>query len=153
MVNIEKEAGVTAETIDPADPAYTALNVEYGLSLFRDHEVYVRFLRKFEAQYRPELERISEPAVRSEELASVLHKLRGAAGSLGLEQVAATVSRFETRLKAGDDWQQEVRPLVRSLERAFRAIADYAPPAEETATEAATGDNGAVAGKASGGAG
>ncbi len=146
------DSAMPIEADQPDTPTPQVLNEDYALSLFQDQRVYARFLEKFVARYRPELERLADPARDREELAGMLHKLRGAAGSLGLERVAAAVSTVETRLKAGDDPRQEARMLVESLECAFQAIADYAPAVGETAAEPATRDDGAVAGGVPGGA-
>ena len=109
------------------------LNLARGLAIWRDATLYQQYLRKFVRDYGAvgsDLPTLPAPA-----RAALLHKLRGAAGNLALEQVAAAATALEQQLLLQQKEQEEqgtqqtqeaIEQLLLALAQASASIAGYA---------------------------
>ena len=109
------------------------INVERGLAIFKDSVQYKYFLRKFATDYQNCLTVIPQPT--SEALAALLHKMKGAAGNLGLMELALNTNEAEKLLQAKAPLADVLTSAQNSLERALAFIADYAPAPQEPLPE------------------
>ncbi|MES2879083.1 MAG: response regulator [Pseudomonadota bacterium] len=116
-------------------PAATALSfdqdlhglaVGHGLSVWREPSVYQQYLRKFVRDYAD----IAQQMARADgtEMASLAHKLKGAAGSLALEEITALAGEAAQALRAGEDTADCLMRLQAALDTALVSIERYAPP-------------------------
>ncbi len=112
------------------------LNVAVGEAIFRKRDAYGLYLNKFMQQFQGALDDLSQYDAKS--LETLVHKMRGAAGNLGLEQVAVTAARIESSLRNGQDVQDALPELRQHMQQTVQAIAAYVanipapanPPAE-----------------------
>ena len=110
------------------------LSVRRGLGIWRDAAVYQQYLRKFVRDYGPlvaDMEQLPVPAMQA-----LTHKLRGAAGNLALDQVAAASIELEAILKAGADPSSALLGLQQALQVAGSSIASYAGTGPTSPTSA-----------------
>lgn len=130
---IRKYTGRGAQTTSGQLPAASAvmdqdlpgISVGRGLGLWMDAGVYQQYLRKFARDYRDCVQAMagSEPAV----AATLAHKLKGAAGSLALPDIARMADETDRMLQTGDDTAACFTRLQTALDTALISIAQYAP--------------------------
>jgi len=120
--------GAQPEAPEAATGGPPILNSERGLKLFRRRDTYERILHVFSEDYRPHLGLLADPASTLESIQALAHKLRGAAGNLGLERVAASATAVETRIRAGEEVREERRRLAEDLEQAIAAVGEFLTP-------------------------
>lgn len=101
------------------------LAVGRGLLRWKDATVYRQYLRKFAQDYGDCVRTIEHAG--HVEGASIAHKLKGVAGNLALESLAAAVGALERRLKTNVDATAELAALQTALNGAIAAIDRYAP--------------------------
>lgn len=123
-------AYLRATRIEPANGPmspgpHAVLNTQRGLELIRDPQRYARVLRMFADQYRTEHERLAAAETDAETLQELAHKLRGSAGNLGMEQVAASAALVETQVRQGQDPRHARVQLLDDMARAFDAIETF----------------------------
>ena len=108
------DGGRASTTSPPAPPTpppppppeklrVAGLDTTTGLRLVGGRpQVYLRLLRRFVEQHGPDAERLRQAAVRGavEEIRSLCHTLKGVAGSLGAQAVAAQAAQVEAGLAA-----------------------------------------------------
>ena len=99
------------------------LDLERGLAIWNDPDVYKQYLRKFARDYENSVQAIArcEPSAAS----SLAHKLAGAAGSLALTQVTALAKEADRVLSAGEESQGALAKLQAGLDRALVSIRVY----------------------------
>ena len=116
------------------------LVLKKGLAIWRDSDVYKRYLRKFARDYADSASLIA--AAEPEAGAALAHKLKGAAGSLALKEVedAAMVINSALRIGGSADTTSALLALQTTLARALASIELYAPP-ESAVMSAAAIDN------------
>ena len=104
-------------------PPQILIGVDYdkGLELWKDKSIYHRYLRRFSEDYRNFCTSIEN--INTEEAELLTHKLKGAASSLGLSQIAISAGHLNTRLHAKDNYETELLCLRNDLESAFKMIA------------------------------
>ena len=96
-----------------------------GLAVWKDVAKYQTFLRKFANEYGDSARILAQVDV--ETAAALAHKLKGAAGSLRLEEVAAAAGAVDLALRAGVDAVTKCAALQVALDTALASIARYAP--------------------------
>ncbi|WPL16964.1 Signal transduction histidine-protein kinase BarA [Thiorhodovibrio winogradskyi] len=108
------------------DEDLPGLAVTQALNIWKDPEVYRRYLRKFAAEYIDVVTHMR--AADPEEARRLAHKLKGAAGNLGLDAVAAGAARVD----AVGATPETTEPLVSAttdlqaaLDTALASIAVY----------------------------
>ena len=101
------------------------LGVGRGLAVWKDVARYQTFLRKFANEYGDSARILAQVDV--ETAAALAHKLKGAAGSLRLEEVAAAAGAVDLALRAGVDAVTKCAALQVALDTALASIARYAP--------------------------
>ena len=117
----------TTSTPESHDGDLPGLAVSTGLAIWRDPEVYRKYLRKFAEEYAHCAEELSGLSQQDAEL--LIHKLKGVAGNLALTEVAAVATEINKRQKADPLHRAEVSALREALAQALDAIAQYAPEA------------------------
>jgi signal transduction histidine kinase/CheY-like chemotaxis protein len=111
-------------------PDLPGLAVGQGLAIWRKPPLYQKFLRVFVSEYADcvqRMERAEHP-----EMASLAHKLKGAAGNLALYEVAAVAEEIDQELHAGRALSDHLMRLQAALDRALKSIDQYAPPNSAT---------------------
>ncbi|MDC8772299.1 PAS domain S-box protein [Roseateles albus] len=112
----------------PPNPALQALGElagldhQHGLQVWRDAQIYGRHLQLFAAEHRDLLARLqAEPS----EAAALLHKVKGAAGNLGLIQLARLSADAENRLHADASAVLDGAALQAALAQATQSIEQF----------------------------
>ncbi|MDR3482691.1 MAG: PAS domain S-box protein [Burkholderiaceae bacterium] len=102
------------------------LAVGRGLERLGDAGVYRKFLRKFARDNAG----IAALMAQSDHAAigALAHKLKGAAGNMALEEVAARADELEHAIGTGTYSDDYLAQLQAALDTAFASIALYAPP-------------------------
>ncbi|GAB0150110.1 hypothetical protein McPS_28500 [Marichromatium sp. PS1] len=121
-------------------PHYPGLDVERGLVLWRDAKRYRRYLRQFVRDHGEDARLLGAVDIESGE--RLTHKLKGAAGNLGLTDVAEAAMALNQLQRQGRDDTEEARArLQRALDQALASIERFAPAGAETppATAVAAG--------------
>ncbi|KXX63697.1 ATP-binding protein [Marichromatium gracile] len=121
-------------------PHYPGLDVERGLALWRDAKRYRRYLRQFVRDHGEDARLLGAADIESGE--RLTHKLKGAAGNLGLTDVAEAAMALNQLQRQGRDDTEEARArLQRALDQALASIERFAPAGAEasSATEVAAG--------------
>jgi signal transduction histidine kinase/DNA-binding response OmpR family regulator/HPt (histidine-containing phosphotransfer) domain-containing protein len=134
--------------LPPGVPAaLPGLDIERGLSVWRELPDYLKFLLKFRADYADSVNRLRAhcSAGDTPAAAALAHKLKGTAATLALPAVAAAAAALETALSGAPDGLQSalgaIEPALRqacdsiaALDQALRPAATI--PAAATATAA-----------------
>lgn len=123
MVSVED---LTPDTMSLAmDQDLPGLAVNYGLSIWKDALVYQQYLRKFVRDYADSVQVIT--GSEKIEAAVLAHKLKGAAGSLALQEVSALAGEVVQTLHADEDPADSLIRLKTALNKALKSIERYAP--------------------------
>ncbi len=109
-------------------PAYPGLAIEQALKVWKDADAYRRFLRKFAADYADSAHRIA--AMAPDQAAQLAHKLKGAAGSLALNDVMEAADHLVRELRRGRTGNSAVARLREEMSIALESIGHYAPSAD-----------------------
>ncbi|MEI6413744.1 MAG: PAS domain S-box protein [Pseudomonadota bacterium] len=112
------------------------LDIEQGLNLWKDAEVYRKFLRKFAADYADSTRIMTQALAGNDrdKATKLAHKLKGAAGSLALSEVVSQASEIHQKLKAGAGVDEALEAFQQVLETALASIDRYATVVEAAAT-------------------
>jgi len=116
----EGPAGMVAAVERPVGEA--VLNEASGRTRLRRPGSYERYLQLFLTEHRGLGDHLAQGGQDAEALRALVHKLRGAAGNLGLEQVQAAAAALEASLKAGSGSDVERARLRDALQRGCEAI-------------------------------
>ncbi|AHF05568.1 hypothetical protein MARPU_11865 [Marichromatium purpuratum 984] len=107
-------------------PCYPGLDVERGLTLWRDGKRYRRYLRQFVRDHGEDASLLGAADIQTGE--RLTHKLKGTAGNLGLSDVADAAMALNQLQRQGRDDTEEARArLQRALDQAFASIKRFAP--------------------------
>jgi signal transduction histidine kinase/CheY-like chemotaxis protein/HPt (histidine-containing phosphotransfer) domain-containing protein len=109
------------------DNAMDAIALDDAARIWRDLDVYRRFLAKFSRDNTGSMEqlRLLLEQGNAKLAGALLHKLKGSAGNLALPELTRVAGRLEHRLMQGADVLAELEPLQEAFARACRAIAAY----------------------------
>jgi HPt (histidine-containing phosphotransfer) domain-containing protein len=109
------------------DNAMDAIALDDAARIWRDLDVYRRFLAKFARDNTGSMEqlRLLLEQGNAKLAGALLHKLKGSAGNLALPELTRVAGRLEHRLMQGADVLAELEPLQEAFARACRAIAAY----------------------------
>lgn len=124
---IERKAGTGVGPV--------VLNQEYGLRVFKTRDRYQRFLRLFIQMYQPVVVKMPELMDKADELQSLVHKIRGGAGHLGLDQVRDICADIENQVSESLPNTKSVEQLITALNSSFAEIDRIYP--EEAPVESA----------------
>jgi HPt (histidine-containing phosphotransfer) domain-containing protein len=102
-----------------------------GMAIWHDPAIYRKFLSKFAVDYADCMRELSEitPPAKSSTIALV-HKIKGAAANLALNDVAQRGGELERKLKSGADATKSLAHFQQAMDTALASIARYAPPPE-----------------------
>jgi len=118
-----------APGVPASEPDLPGLAVEHGLKIWRKPEVYRQYLRKFALDYADSAQAMA--AADRSEAAALAHKLKGTAGNLALDEVAALAGEVDQALRAGADPADDLARLQAALDTALASIERYAPPGSD----------------------
>ena len=122
--------------------AILPIDVARGLRSWRDSAAFSNYLRRFAAAHGDDgitIARLLTQGMRKD-ASAILHKLKGAAGSMALTAVSRSADELEQALGEGHDARAPVQLLQEALEAAGVAIAAYAGVRQEAPGQAATAD-------------
>ncbi|TCJ17184.1 PAS domain S-box protein [Parasulfuritortus cantonensis] len=111
-------------TAEEPPGAAAVLDLDRALKVWKDAEAYRRYLRKFADGYADAARQLA--GLEGADAAAAAHRLRGAAGQLGIGVVADAAADLERRLSAGEPAAAGLARLRVALADAMAAIADYA---------------------------
>ncbi len=122
--------GRSTATLAPAtSPAQnpSPIDLERGLSQWGDNATYRKYLVRFTATHGQDGQEIARLLIqgRRKDAASLLHKLKGAAGSMALMKVRQQAESMERALHQGKDAGANLQDLQAALEDSRSAIATY----------------------------
>jgi len=103
------------------------------LQLLHDKTNYQKLLRKFANHYANIVQDLAN--TNALDVQAMAHKLRGAAASLGLDDVAAAALGLEQALKQTGTTQQPLLGLQKAMAIALDSIARYAPQTPNSTSE------------------
>ena len=127
------KAGGPPPPVEPQAATASPIDMQQALRVWQDAAIYQRVLTTFATHYA------DAPTVLAGLLdqrdrkgaAALLHKMKGAAGSLVLTEIAAIAGRMEGALARDEDLVAESHQLRDALDRTLAAIGQLArPPAE-----------------------
>jgi HPt (histidine-containing phosphotransfer) domain-containing protein len=99
------------------------------LTIWKDPLAYRQYLRKFMRDYADIVAQMAP--LEKAAGASMAHKLKGAAGSLALDEVSVLAGEIDLALRAGEDPTGAFSRLQAALETALKSIEQYAPPDDQ----------------------
>src|SRR5574338_686293 len=128
--------GQAAGVTPPGDDAYPGLDIPKGLALWKDAQAYRHFLRQFADDFGAcaDTLRRASPA----ESGPLVHRLKGAAGSLHIVDVAECATRLDQALRKGLPTGPLVDALQAALDAALDSIRRYAPETSAAASRTDT---------------
>lgn len=144
----DKQAPVeTAESSMAPAPGVTdlpGLSVRRGLEIWKDVSVYQKYLRKFARDYADAVRNMAQmEAVSAADLA---HKLKGAAGNLGADEVSALAGEVDRELRESGNADVTLLSLQTAMNTALESIQHFAPSESSDGTgEPGDADPGKVA--------
>jgi PAS domain S-box-containing protein len=120
-----------AATVSPSGNL-PGLDIMHGLSIWRQAEVYRKFLHKFADDYADSAKVIGQTLTSNDKnaAAALAHKLKGAAANLAITDVAHHAGEIDYALKSGGDAGEPVAQLQQALDTALDSISRYAPVEE-----------------------
>ncbi|OSM06783.1 putative sensor/response regulator hybrid [Magnetofaba australis IT-1] len=131
--------GADAQTPPPETPTASepeeehsdlaGLDVQGALQVWRDKAVYQRYLTRFAADYKDVVTQIEDAS--PEQGSAIAHKLKGAAGNLGLRDVARYAGEAEEALLEGTSAQTILSNLGEAITIGLDSISRYAPSAAD----------------------
>ncbi len=125
------DATKPVQSPEPIEPNLLLLNTDFGEKLFSKPGRYLYFLEQFIERYQDLPAHLLASDTGTEEIAGLAHKLRGPAGNLGLDQLAAAATHLETQLRQGLMAQRQTEKLSKVLLQTFAAIHDYLAAVQE----------------------
>lgn len=113
----------TGEVVNSASDELPGLDIDTGLGRVRSGKVYQRLLTRFAKENHELVSRIRD--CDSQEGAMLAHKLKGAAGTLAIKEVALLADKLEQELRAGLDSIETTHRLQLALDTAIASIQNY----------------------------
>jgi len=109
------------------NPQVRMLNEAYGLRVFKTQEKYQRYLYLFIQMYNDAPRRLSRLTDEPEELRSLVHKMRGGAGHLGMEALRDRCAQIESAIEERQPFLESVLELQTELKVMFDLIHERFP--------------------------
>ncbi len=100
-----------------------------GLAIWQDEQRFKKYLQKFSSEWSRQIKQYDEIA--AEDRGKLIHKLKGASGSLGLKALSLLCSRYQEQQQAGNDVDELIAMIRKRLDVTVNAIAEYAPAATD----------------------
>ncbi len=123
LIHNERDPARQHPPCDDQGAELPGIDLNQGLKIWKDPNVYRRYLRRFADSYADSVQVMA--AAEPDAARQFAHKLKGTAGNLGLPEVAAQAGALEKQFASG--LPVSVEPLREALERALDSIARYAP--------------------------
>ena len=125
-VNFEARNQRKAEAVPQEHPdTPIVLNQDYGLRVFKTREKYQRYLQLFVQMYEQSIDQLEALADQPEELRSLVHKMRGGAGHLGIDQVRDLCGQIEACIEAQQPYIDALEKLRTALRSCFSYINEH----------------------------
>lgn len=118
--------------VHPTEMNLPGLVVENGLAVWKNAAVYRQYLSKFAHNYVDVVRDMAK--TERVKAAAMAHKLKGAAGSLALEEVAARAAEVDRLLRAEEDPTDSLITLQAALDIALESIHRYVSGVAATST-------------------
>jgi len=99
------------------------IDLERGLAIWTDVNVYKKYLSRFTHDYGKFIDSIS--GIPPEEVSRAVHKLKGAAASLGLTTISVCAGHVDDRLSVGHCAEHEIARLDEAISTALISIDVY----------------------------
>ncbi len=116
----------SAHTPPSGLPALPGVDLEWGLSLLRgNQEKYLELLEKFVTAHRQDTARLADCLADGDWAAAreITHSLKGAAGTLGAQAIAATAAELDDALRASAEHEKtELTARLAVLDQAFAPL-------------------------------
>lgn len=128
-----KKAAETPVQQHGASENLPGIVVAKALAMWRDEARYKTFLRKFAEHYADIVQDLSN--ANSKNALALVHKFKGAAGNLGLNDVVAVAHTLEQLLQHNEIQEQALKGVMAV---ALDSIARYAPALVQSETEQST---------------
>lgn len=103
------------------------LNQDYGLRVFKTREKYQRYLHLFVQMYEQSIDELEALAYQPEALGSLVHKMRGGAGHLGIDQVRDLCAQIEACIDEQQPYIDALEKLRTALRSCFSYIDEHFP--------------------------
>lgn len=134
VMSAERSGSATAifeEAVQDEGAQTQVLNESYGLRVFKSQEKYQRYLHLFVQMYSGAPEQLDELTDSPEELRALVHKMRGGAGHLGMDQLRDLCATIEESIDSGSPYESVVQQLRVSLLAIFELIEQRYPVEED----------------------
>ena len=129
ILQLCSRAGLAALSVTAVEPSAgvepPGISVTSGLAIWKDVTLYKQYLRKFARDYADCVSEMKNLAPAQAQM--LAHKLKSAAGSLALLQVAELAARTDRALCADEDPAGSLLQLQAALEMVLSSISHYAP--------------------------
>ncbi len=134
----DKQDKIAHVAISHDAPNLTGINVAFALKQWRDVDLYLRHLHKFVSDYQRFSTTLTELLAGDETdaVCKLLHKLKGVAGNLALNQVAEQALAMELAIKSGTMKANATDELQHAIDQACADIALLASTLPPTINQA-----------------
>ena len=103
------------------------LNQDYGLRVFKTRDKYQRYLHLFVQMYERSIDELEALTDQPEPLRSLVHKMRGGAGHLGIDQVRDLCAQLESQIDEHQPYADTLEQLRSALRSCFEQIDQHFP--------------------------
>lgn len=125
------------QTPDPAIahglPDLPEIDLQLGLSTWKDIAIYKKYLGKFVRDYSGFIEQLSDDNADASVIAAAAHKIIGAAGNLGLTVVMTSAEKLEQQIRSNQQVDHGKNRLREALKTAMVSIEQFLGEDEEDA--------------------
>lgn len=123
----EHEQVEVEEASQPKPDAPVVLNQDYGLRVFKTREKYQRYLHLFVQMYERSIDELEALTEQPELLRALVHKMRGGAGHLGIDQVRDLCAQLESEIDEHQAYANTLEKLGNALRNCFEQIEKHFP--------------------------
>ena len=132
---VKTQPNINEQLLDTTTQPKQMIGIDYekGLEIWGDKSIYHRYLRRFAEDYQSFCTSIE--SMNTEQADQATHKLKGAASSLGLSQLAISAGHLNSRFHSNDSFETELRCLRTDLDNALALIANLTDDASKNSEE------------------
>jgi HPt (histidine-containing phosphotransfer) domain-containing protein len=123
----EYEQVEVEEALQPKLDVPVVLNQDYGLRVFKTREKYQRYLHLFVQMYERSIDELEALTEQPELLRALVHKMRGGAGHLGIDQVRDLCAQLESEIDEHLAYANTLEKLGNALRNCFEQIERHFP--------------------------
>jgi|GEM_PF-967018 len=126
-----KEVKLLEEPKTTSTSQTQVLNEAYGLRVFKSQEKYQRYLHLFVQMYADAPQQLTDLIDDPEQLRSLVHKMRGGAGHLGMDQLRDLCATIEDAVEEKKPYEAAVQNLRVALQAILELIEQRFPIEED----------------------